>query len=75
MIDGWIEEARHFIKNSPVSYIIIGNKIDILKDKAEIRTDAQNLANQYNFQFFETSASTGEGIDEIFMYLTSNLSI
>ncbi|TFG26488.1 MAG: GTP-binding protein [Promethearchaeota archaeon] len=75
MMDGWIEEARHFIKNSHVPYIIIGNKMDTLKDKTEIRTAAQNLANQYNFQFFETSASTGEGIDELFMYLTSNLGI
>jgi small GTP-binding protein len=75
MIDGWIDEARQFIKDSTIPYIIVGNKIDKLENKEEIRTYAEQLAKQYNFQFFETSALTGEGLDELFMYLTSNIGI
>ncbi|MFX1337005.1 MAG: GTP-binding protein [Promethearchaeota archaeon] len=75
MINEWIEEARHFIKDSTIPYIIVGNKIDKLDNREEFRSNANKLANQYNFQFFETSALTGEGLDELFMRLTSNLGI
>jgi len=30
---------------------------------------AIEIANQHNFTFFATSAHTGEGLDELFMYL------
>lgn len=73
VINEWIEEARHFIKDSTIHYIIVGNKIDKLDNREEIRANAKKIANQYNFQFFETSALTGEGLDELFMCLTSNL--
>ena len=75
MINEWIEEARHFIKDSSILYILVGNKIDKLENREEIKNNAYNFAEQYNFQFFETSALTGEGLDELFMCLTSNLGI
>ena len=70
-ISEWIEEARHFIKDSSVSYIIVGNKIDLIEDREPILKKANDLANQYGFRFFPTSASTGEGLDELFMFLTN----
>ena len=71
-IKEWIEEARHFIKEASVPYILIGNKIDLLENGDPIKTRAKNLADQYKFTYFETSALTGEGIDELFIYLASN---
>lgn len=70
-ISEWIEEARHFIKDTSVSYIIVGNKIDLIEDRESIINKATNLANQYGFHFFATSANTGEGLDELFMFLTN----
>jgi small GTP-binding protein len=72
-ITDWIEESCHFIKNKTIPIILIGNKIDQIEDHEEIKSQANKLANQYNFPFFETSAVTGEGIDELFTYLISNL--
>ncbi|MFX0035402.1 MAG: GTP-binding protein [Candidatus Hermodarchaeota archaeon] len=72
-ISDWIEESRNFIKNESIPTIIIGNKIDLLDNRNEIRSKAQSLAHQYNFSFFETSALTGEGIDELFTHLISIL--
>ncbi|MFW9822137.1 MAG: GTP-binding protein [Candidatus Thorarchaeota archaeon] len=69
----WIEETFQFINNKSVPIILIGNKLDLAVNREEIRQKAQNLAEQYNFPFFETSALTGEGIDELFNYLISNL--
>jgi len=72
-ITEWIEESRHFLKNPDTLIILIGNKIDKIKDRQEIKSKAFKLAEQYNLPFFETSAITGEGIDELFTYLISNL--
>jgi len=72
-IIGWIEESRHFIKNKMIPIILIGNKIDQIDNRTEIKSQAQKLADQYNIPLFETSALTGEGIDELFTYLISNL--
>ena len=75
MINEWIEEARRFIKDSSIPYIVVGNKLDKLDNREKIKDNAEKLANQYNFQFFEASALTSEGLDELFMCLTSNLGI
>jgi small GTP-binding protein len=72
-ITDWIEESRHFLRNTTIPIILIGNKIDKIEDREEIKSKAFSLAEQYNFPFFETSSLTGEGIDELFTYLISNL--
>lgn len=72
-ISGWIEESRHFLKDSTIPLLLIGNKIDLIENRENIKEKAQKLAEQYEATFFETSALTGEGIDELFTYLISNL--
>ncbi|MEE9376706.1 MAG: GTP-binding protein [Candidatus Lokiarchaeia archaeon] len=72
-LSDWIEESKHFLKNKTTPIILIGNKIDKIRDREDIKAKAYKLAEQYNFPFFETSAITGEGIDELFTYLISNL--
>ncbi|MFX1278851.1 MAG: GTP-binding protein [Promethearchaeota archaeon] len=72
-ISNWIEESRHFIKDLSIPIILVGNKIDLTKDRQELKLRAQKLAKAYHFPFFETSAYTGEGIDELFTYLISTL--
>ncbi len=69
----WIEETQKFVKDKSIPIVLIGNKIDIAINREDIRARAHNLAEQYNFPFFETSALTGEGIDLLFSYLISNL--
>ncbi|MHA2129077.1 MAG: GTP-binding protein [Promethearchaeota archaeon] len=72
-ISEWIEESRQFLKESTSPLILIGNKKDLMENRKDIKEKAQKLANQYEITFFETSALTGEGIDELFTYLISNL--
>jgi len=69
----WIEESRQFASDESVPIILIGNKIDLIENHGAIRKRAEDLAKQYKFPFFETSALTGQGIDELFTYLISNL--
>ena len=74
-VNEWLDEAKHFIKNNSIHYILIGNKIDLIDNREELREKAEQMANQYNCQLFETSAFTGEGIDELFTFIVSKFQI
>lgn len=71
-VNEWLEEARFFIDTNSLNLVLVGNKIDLINNRDEIRTKAKLIADQLDCQFFETSALTGEGIDDIFMYLGFN---
>ncbi|MBD3193731.1 MAG: GTP-binding protein [Candidatus Lokiarchaeota archaeon] len=71
-INEWFEEARHFIEDNSTIYLLVGNKIDLVGDRLNLKEKAEKIATQYGCNFFEISAATGEGIDELFTYLVSN---
>ena len=65
-VQNWIEDIRN---QSPktVLIILIGNKID-LEDKRVVNYDEGNdFANKNGIIFGETSAKSGDGIDDIFL--------
>ena len=69
----WIEEARKFTDMEEIPYILVGNKVDLIENRTEISTKVNQIVQQYNLPYFETSALTGEGLDELFMHLTLKL--
>ena len=71
----WINSIKTnlFEKNIFIPIIIIGNKID-LEDMRDISKDvASAFAKENNFKYFETSAKTGEGVDEAFRDLVNQI--
>ena len=61
----WINSIKQNMenKNIIIPVIIIGNKVD-MEDMREISNEnAENFAKENNYKYFETSAKTGEGID------------
>ena len=62
----WINSIKTNLgdKNIFIPIIIVGNKLD-MEDMREItKENADNLSKEYNYKYFETSAKTGEGVDD-----------
>lgn len=66
-ISNWYEEIKDVTPN--ISLILVGNKID-LKDKRVIgHEEGEELAKKLGISYIETSAKTGENIDDAFRML------
>ena len=68
----WLREVQNDVSEE-TEMIIVGNKID-LNEKREVNYELmENLGKKNNIEVFETSAKTGEGVEEIFIFLTKKL--
>ena len=71
-IKKWINEIKDEISDK-VTIILIGNKIDNVVQRKITKEQGEKLASDYNVAFFETSAKTGEGINESVLYLVKKI--
>ena len=67
----WFKELKEYSETNP-SIILVGNKID-LPNKAVSTEEVKEIADKYDVNFFEVSALTGEGIDNIFDNITNEI--
>ena len=66
--DYWVREIRN--SNADCAVVAVGNKID-LSDRREISTEeARAHFEEKGVPYFETSAKTGEGVNELFEAVT-----
>jgi small GTP-binding protein len=63
----WVEQIRNNLQDD-VPKVLVACKVD-RPDRKISRSDGENLANNLNLLYFETSAKTNIGIDETFEYL------
>jgi len=59
--------------NADIIYILVGTKSDLSERKAVHPEAAQNIASQVNMKLFETSAKTGENIENAISTLADML--
>ena len=70
----WHEDIKSTIGDRGTSIgLLCGNKKDLEHARKVTTEEAQNLAAELNLQYFETSALTGENIDEIFYTIAKSL--
>eukprot|EP00747_Dinoflagellata_sp_TGD_P189536 gnl/TRDRNA2_/TRDRNA2_49962_c0_seq1.p1 gnl/TRDRNA2_/TRDRNA2_49962_c0~~gnl/TRDRNA2_/TRDRNA2_49962_c0_seq1.p1 ORF type:complete len:220 (-),score=33.05 gnl/TRDRNA2_/TRDRNA2_49962_c0_seq1:211-870(-) len=67
-VEFWMEQlAKH--GNLAVQKILVGNKCDLEEVREVSREEGKALAARYGVAFFETSAKTGEAVDEAILNL------
>ncbi|MFX1496865.1 MAG: GTP-binding protein [Promethearchaeota archaeon] len=66
-LENWFNEI---IKSSPsVSLILVGNKIDLEDERVISTAEGERMAKKLNLSYIETSAKTGENINDAFRTL------
>ena len=74
-VRGWIEEVME--RSEPYtgmqSIIIVGNKADRTSDRQVLTSEGENLASEFGFKFYETSAKTGENVNDIFCHIVADV--
>ncbi|MBD3195994.1 MAG: GTP-binding protein [Candidatus Lokiarchaeota archaeon] len=63
----WHDEIIKASKN--ISLILVGNKIDLVDERDVFHEEGEGFANELNISYIETSAKTGENINEAFKML------
>ena len=64
----WIEEVRANVKNE-VPLLLVGNKSDLINERAVSLEEINNFTEKFNLYYMETSAKTGEGVGDCFYIL------
>jgi small GTP-binding protein len=66
-IKNWYEEIKEVTPK--ISLILVGNKIDLVDQREVSREEGEALAEEIGISYIETSAKTGENIDDAFRML------
>ena len=66
-LENWYNEIKEVSPN--ISLIIVGNKIDLTEDRVVSTEAGETLAKKLNLSYIETSAKTGENINDAFNML------
>uniref|UniRef100_A0AC34EZS9 Uncharacterized protein n=1 Tax=Panagrolaimus sp. ES5 TaxID=591445 RepID=A0AC34EZS9_9BILA len=73
-IRNWLGQVREYA-NDHVQITLIGNKIDLSAQRKVKADEARQLASSYNIPYLETSAKTGQNVQEAFHDLARRLII
>jgi small GTP-binding protein len=62
-IPAWIDLMRN---TADCAFVIVGNKVDLAEQRQVQFDDGDELAKRYSVAYYETSARTGHGIEDLF---------
>eukprot|EP01098_Paradermamoeba_levis_P015441 TRINITY_DN786_c0_g2_i1.p1 TRINITY_DN786_c0_g2~~TRINITY_DN786_c0_g2_i1.p1 ORF type:complete len:192 (-),score=59.53 TRINITY_DN786_c0_g2_i1:51-626(-) len=71
-VEGYIKEGIRY-GAATSEKIIVGNKRDRESERAVAISEGEALAQKHKYPFFETSAKSGESIDDLFITITKNV--
>lgn len=73
-ISNWYLDIQEQLKDHPeLIGFIVGNKCDLIKEKKVTSESAIELANNLNLEYIETSALSGENVDNAFYNIAKSL--
>lgn len=65
-LETWLKQLNEVTDLSKKPIIIIGNKCDLTECRQVSYEEGNNYAQQFGYHFYETSAKTGEGVNDAF---------
>ncbi|KAJ6244773.1 ras-related protein rab-5c [Anaeramoeba flamelloides] len=68
----WINELKK-LGDPDVRIALVGNKIDLVKERVIKKEVGKQYAEKNGLMFFETSAKTSENVDQLFLEMTVQL--
>ncbi|MFW9802916.1 MAG: GTP-binding protein [Candidatus Thorarchaeota archaeon] len=71
-IDNWKNECFANLGN-PIPLIVVANKVDLEESRVVSREEGEEYAKKHNFLYVESSALTGENVQETYATLCRNI--
>ena len=72
-VELWVKDCKTY-GNKNIHIVLVGNKTDLENERKVSTEEGQNLANEFNMDFFEISAQTGENIENVFQKICEFIS-
>ena len=72
-LEGWLSEAQLHIEPQRAVYAIIGHKADRDTERAVTAKEGRHFAEFHGARFLETSARTGQNVEETFLTVTRDI--
>ena len=69
----WIDDVQQAAKPRLPVFILVGNKADMDRHRQVLRREAELFANKHNMDYLETSAKTGQNVDEVFTVIARRI--
>ena len=67
-VKNWIDSIDTHAKPN-IQKVLIGNKIDLVEERKISNTEAQNLADEHDIPYFETSAKEDKNVSEVIHFI------
>jgi Ras-related protein Rab-2A len=68
----WLNDIKTYSCDQ-ILLTIVGNKADLQEKRQVSREEAETFAHENNFQYFETSAKSGDNIEELFLSIANQV--
>lgn len=67
-VKNWIDSIENYAKKD-IQKVLIGNKIDLTEKRKISNHEAQNLADEHDIPYFETSAKLDKNVSEVMQFI------